>query len=65
MKYLEKLCSATKQVKSKHLVSVRKLYLSSFRKEYDEDHFMYLNIQYSFEKGAEFMENKNHSIEFV
>lgn len=65
MKYLEKLSVATKQVKSKHLVSIRKSYLYSFRKEYDDDHFIYLDIQYTFEKGVQFIKNRNNSIEFV
>ena len=69
MKFLEKLSGATKQAKSKYLVSIRKSYLKSvlkaFRKEYDDDSFFYLDAQYTFEKGLEFIKNKNNSIEFV
>jgi len=65
MKFREQLSEETKQVKSKYLVSVRKSHLNAFYKEYDKDHFIYLNVQYTFEKGVEFVENKNNLIEFI
>lgn len=65
IQFLEKLSQATKEEKLKYLVSIRKSYLNYFRKESDQDHFLYLDIQYSFEKGVELNKNKNKSIEFI
>jgi len=65
MKYLEELSCANKQLKSKYIVSIRKSKLYHFRKEYDDDKFVYLDTKYTSEKGLEFLENKNSSIEFI
>lgn len=54
VKFKEKIIKLRPEIKAKHEVSVRKWQYEKRKKEKDSEGFVYLDVQYSFEKGVEF-----------